>query len=91
MEANKDDNQAVVWLSGLMGAGIFSVHALLERVPAPARLVTTLPWALGILSAMLGQLLSSELASHLIGAHLGRTALLDLMQLGRTGLKSGAW
>ena len=64
-----------------MGAGIFSVQGLLASAPLSVRLVTFVPWTVGILVAMLGRLLSNELLSLLNGQHLGRVATLDLLQL----------
>jgi hypothetical protein len=80
LEVNKEDNNAVVWLSGLMGAGIFSVQAFLAPAPAAVRLCTFLPWTFGIVSAMCSRLVTRSLTKHLTGEHLGRVTSLDLMQ-----------
>jgi hypothetical protein len=80
LESNKEDDNAVVWLSGLMGAGIFSVQAFLATAPAAVLLCTFLPWTLGILSGMCSRLVTRGLTRHLIGEHLGRVTVLDMMQ-----------
>jgi len=80
--ASQDQSEKVlVWLSGLMGAGIFSVQGLLASVPLSMRLVAFVPWTLGILSAMVGRLLAGELQNKNDVQHFNRISMLELLQL----------
>ena len=71
----------MVWLCGLMGAGIFSVHGLLSSAPTTMRLGVFIPWTAGVLSAALSGLLSGELAERNDQQHFGRVSTLELLQL----------
>ncbi len=79
--SQEQTEKVLVWLSGLMGAGIFSVQGLLASAPLSMRLTTFAPWTLGILSAMLGRLLAGELKNKNDMQHFKRISMLGLLQL----------
>jgi hypothetical protein len=81
LEANKDSDKSMVWLGGLMGAGLFASQGLLAPAPLSIRVVTLVPWTLGILTAMLARLLYSEYRNLLDEDYFGRVAVLDFLQL----------
>jgi hypothetical protein len=80
LETNKDTDKLVLWLAGLMGAGIFSAQRLLTAAPQYVRLVTQVPWMLGVLTAMFGLLVSNELQALVTREHLARAVVADMLQ-----------
>ncbi len=79
--SQEHSQKLMVWLGGLMGAGIFSVYGLLAAAPQPMRLTVLMPWTAGILCATLAGLLSGETANRNDVQHFKRIALLELLQL----------
>ena len=72
--------RACVWITGLMGAGIFSVQGLLVGAPYTMRLSILVPWAAGIGCAVLSRLLSGELRNKDDMQHFKRLSMLGLLQ-----------
>lgn len=81
VDARKQSEKVLVWLSGLMAGGIFSVQGLLASAPLSMRLAAFLPWTLGVVSAMVSRLLSGELQNRNDGQHFKRVSLLELLQI----------
>ncbi len=79
--SREQSEKNLVWLSGLMGAAIFSTQALLATAPLSVRLVAFVPWTLGILSAMTSRLLGGELQNRGDLQHFKRISTLALLQL----------
>jgi len=71
----------MVWLGGLMGAGILSMHGLLAAAPKAMRLTVLIPWIAGILVATLAGLLAGELADRNGKQHFNRISMLELLQI----------
>lgn len=79
--SQEHSQKLMVWLGGLMGAGVFSVYGLLAAAPRPMRLSVLVPWTAGILFASLAGLLNGEVAERNNKQHFSRIALLELLQL----------
>ena len=75
-----DSDQALTWVSGLMGAGIFSVHAVLAGAPTTMRLTALIPWAAGIVLAVLSRLVAGTARVQDDRLHFERLAILDLLE-----------
>ncbi|MBI1960387.1 MAG: hypothetical protein HYS36_14315 [Candidatus Rokubacteria bacterium] len=79
--SHEHTERMLAWLSGLMGAGIFSVQGLLATAPLPMRLSAFVPWTLGILYGVLGRLLQGELPKKDDQQHFRRISTLELLRL----------
>lgn len=73
--------KVLVWLSGLMGAGIFSVQGLLAAAPLSMRLSAFVPWTFGIVCGVFGRLLGGELRKKNDQQHFRRISILELLRL----------
>jgi hypothetical protein len=78
---SEQSEKVLVWLSGFMGAGIFSVYGLLAFAPLSIRLMAFVPWTVGILFAMVARVLSGELQLRNDQDHFKRVSMLELLQL----------
>jgi hypothetical protein len=81
VKGHEESTKVLVWLSGLMGAGIFSVQGLLASAPLSIRLMAFVPWTLGILLAMVTRFMSGELQMRNDQQHFSRVSMLDLLCL----------
>lgn len=79
--SHEHTEKVLVWLSGLMGAGIFSVQGLLAAAPLAMRLTAFVPWTLGILCGVLGRLLEGELRKKGDRQHFRWMSTLELLQI----------
>src|SRR5690348_80563 len=63
-ESQEHADKMLTWALGLMGAGIFSSKDFLADAPPNLRFAALLPWIAGIICAVAGRLLGSELQNH---------------------------
>jgi hypothetical protein len=80
-ESREDSRKIMIWLGGLMGAGILSVHGLLATAPQLTRLTVLLSWTAGMLFAMLAVFLGGETAIRNNAEFFDRMTLLELLRL----------
>jgi len=79
-KSHEQTARTLVWLTGLMGAGIFSVQGLLVGAPWAARLSILVPWAAGIFCGVASTLAGSELQNGLDRQHFRRVHMLSLLE-----------
>ena len=80
VKAQEHSEKALVWLTGLMGAGIFSVQGLLVGAPFLPRICILVPWAAGIVCAVLSNLVGGELRNGNDKQYFSRVHTLSLLQ-----------